>query len=77
MTFDQWKDELEKLSNEGPFAIADIDIDKFSLLNKEYGRDCGDRVFEILDKTLKENPREALVCQVWRRVFCLQQRVHP
>ena len=60
MTFDQWKEELEKLSNEGPFAIADIDIDKFSLVNKEYGRECGDRVFEILDKTLKENLPEKL-----------------
>ncbi|HOY26018.1 MAG TPA: diguanylate cyclase [Mesotoga sp.] len=55
MNFDEWKNRLEQLAKEGPFAIADMDIDKFAAINSEFGRDCGDRVFEILDRTLKEN----------------------
>ncbi|HNR79829.1 MAG TPA: GGDEF domain-containing protein [Mesotoga infera] len=55
MSFDEWKSRLEQLAKEGPFAIADIDIDKFAEINSEFGRDCGDRVFEILDRTLREN----------------------
>ena len=55
MNFDEWKNRLEQLAKEGPFAIADMDIDKFAAINSEFSRDCGDRVFEILDRTLKEN----------------------
>jgi diguanylate cyclase (GGDEF)-like protein len=60
MSFDDWKKSLDRLAEEGTFAIADIDIDRFAEINSSFGRECGDRVLEILDRTIEENLPERL-----------------
>ncbi len=53
--FDNFKEELIKISENGTLVIGDLDIDFFKNLNDQYGRDCGDRILEFVEDILKKN----------------------
>ena len=53
----QWIDEVDHLLHHGtvPVAVALTDLDGFADINDRYGREAGDRVLDLWERTLSTN----------------------
>jgi diguanylate cyclase (GGDEF)-like protein len=63
----QWIDEVEHLLHHGtvPLAVVLTDLDGFALVNERYGREAGDRVLDLWEKTLSSNvPAGSVVVRI-------------
>ena len=68
----------EALKYKKPFAVAMIDIDDFKQVNDNYGHDIGDKVIQMLARTLKERTKgRDLVARFGGEEFCVMLKDIP
>src|SRR3954463_4167986 len=63
----KWTDAVDRLLHHGtvPLAVALTDLDGFGIINETYGREAGDRVLDVWEKSLSNNvPVEAVVVRL-------------
>jgi len=63
----QWIEAVDRLLHHGtvPLAVGLTDLDGFAVINDTYGREAGDRVLDLWEKTLSSNlPVEAVVVRL-------------
>ena len=71
--------ELAAVSEDVPIALALVDVDEFTELNDEQGREAADELLRTLERTLTSNlPADAIVARVGGDEYALAlRRISP